>query len=93
MKEQHVIETLHIKKQQILLATQVVKMIFKTTDDVRSLYDGYYTFIRFSQKPACNPCITFILHWLLHLINKRLFCNYYQVHYSLKDSFLHTVTQ
>ena len=52
MKEQHVIETLHSKKQQLLLANQVVKMIFKTTDDVRSLDDGYYTFIRFSQKPA-----------------------------------------
>ena len=50
MKEQHVIETLHSKKQQLLLANQVVKMIFKTTDDVRSLDDSYYTFIRFSQK-------------------------------------------
>ncbi|XP_046656323.1 T-complex protein 1 subunit epsilon-like [Daphnia pulicaria] len=40
MKEQHVIETLHSKKQQILLATQVVKMILKI-DDVRSPDDGY----------------------------------------------------
>jgi len=39
MKEQHVIETLHSKKQQILLATQVVKMILKI-DDVRSPDDG-----------------------------------------------------
>lgn len=39
MKEQHVIETLHSKKQQILLATQVVKMILKI-DDVRSPEDG-----------------------------------------------------
>lgn len=34
MKEQNVIETLHSKKQQILLATQVVKMILKI-DDIR----------------------------------------------------------
>lgn len=34
MKEQHVIETLVSKKQQILLATQVVKMILKI-DDIR----------------------------------------------------------
>ena len=39
MKEQNVIETLHSKKQQILLATQVVKMILKI-DDVRSPDDG-----------------------------------------------------
>ena len=39
MKEQHVIETLHSKKQQILLATQVVKMILKI-DDVRCPDDG-----------------------------------------------------
>ena len=39
MKEQHVIETLHSKKQQILLATQVVKMSLKI-DDVRSPDDG-----------------------------------------------------
>ncbi|KAB7500885.1 T-complex protein 1 subunit epsilon, partial [Armadillidium nasatum] len=35
MKEQHVIETLHSKKQQILLATQLVKMILKI-DDIRA---------------------------------------------------------
>ena len=35
MKEQHVIETLHGKKQQINLATQLVRMILKI-DDVRS---------------------------------------------------------
>jgi len=35
MKEQHVIETLHSKKQQILLATQLVKMILKI-DDIRT---------------------------------------------------------
>jgi len=39
MKEQHVVETLHSKKQQILLATQVVKMILKI-DDVRCPDDG-----------------------------------------------------
>ncbi|KAK2713346.1 T-complex protein 1 subunit epsilon-like [Artemia franciscana] len=38
MKVQHVIETLHSKKQQILLATQMVKMILKI-DDVRSPAD------------------------------------------------------
>uniref|UniRef100_A0A8C4R1A9 T-complex protein 1 subunit epsilon n=1 Tax=Eptatretus burgeri TaxID=7764 RepID=A0A8C4R1A9_EPTBU len=35
MKEQHVVETLLAKKQQILLATQVVKMVLKI-DDIRS---------------------------------------------------------
>ena len=35
MKQQHVVETLIGKKQQILLATQVVKMILKI-DDIRS---------------------------------------------------------
>jgi len=35
MKQQHVIETLIGKKQQISLATQVVKMILKI-DDIRS---------------------------------------------------------
>jgi T-complex protein 1 subunit epsilon len=35
MKTHHVIEALHSKKQQIILATQVVKMILKI-DDVRS---------------------------------------------------------
>lgn len=35
MKQQHVIETLHSKKQQILLATQLVKMILKI-DDIRT---------------------------------------------------------
>jgi len=34
MKEQHVIESLHSKKQQILLATQLVKMVLKI-DDIR----------------------------------------------------------
>jgi len=35
MREQHVLESLHSKKSQILLATQLVKMILKI-DDVRS---------------------------------------------------------
>ena len=35
MKQQNVIESLHSKKSQILLATQLVKMILKI-DDVRS---------------------------------------------------------
>lgn len=35
MKEQHVIETLTSKKQQLSLATQLVKMILKI-DDVRN---------------------------------------------------------
>jgi T-complex protein 1 subunit epsilon len=35
MKTQHVIETVHSKKSQILLATQLVKMILKI-DDIRS---------------------------------------------------------
>lgn len=39
MKVQNVIETLHSKKQQIMLATQLVKMILKI-DDVRSPADG-----------------------------------------------------
>ena len=38
MKDQHVIETLLSKKQQILLATQVVRMILKI-DDVRAPND------------------------------------------------------
>ena len=38
MKEQNVIETLLSKKQQILLATQVVKMILKI-DDIRAPSD------------------------------------------------------
>merc|ERR1712126_641008 len=38
MKTEHVIETLHSKKSQILLATQLVKMILKV-DDVRSPSD------------------------------------------------------
>jgi T-complex protein 1 subunit epsilon len=38
MKQHHVIESLHSKKQQILLATQLVKMILKI-DDVRSQTD------------------------------------------------------
>merc|ERR1712227_542432 len=38
MKEQHVIEALHSKKSQILLATQPVKMILKI-DDIRSFSD------------------------------------------------------
>uniref|UniRef100_A0A9I3BDM3 T-complex protein 1 subunit epsilon n=1 Tax=Anopheles coluzzii TaxID=1518534 RepID=A0A9I3BDM3_ANOCL len=38
MKEHHVIESLHSKKQQIVLATQLVKMILKI-DDVRTPAD------------------------------------------------------
>ncbi|XP_055542573.1 T-complex protein 1 subunit epsilon [Wyeomyia smithii] len=38
MKEHHVIESLHSKKQQIILATQLVKMILKI-DDVRTPAD------------------------------------------------------
>jgi len=39
MKQNHIIESLHSKKQQIVLATQLVKMILKI-DDVRSQRDG-----------------------------------------------------
>lgn len=39
MKEQRVIETLRSKKQQIVLATQLVKMILKI-DDIRSHNDN-----------------------------------------------------
>lgn len=40
MKVQHVIETLHGKRQQITLATQLVRMILKI-DDVRKTHgDG-----------------------------------------------------
>lgn len=39
MKEQHVIETLIGKKQQISLATQLVKMILKI-DDIRTQGEG-----------------------------------------------------
>lgn len=39
MKQNHIIESLHSKKQQIILATQLVKMILKI-DDVRSQYEG-----------------------------------------------------
>lgn len=35
MKQQHVVETLLAKKQQLTLATQLVKMILKI-DDIRS---------------------------------------------------------
>lgn len=35
MKEQHVVETLRSKQQQILLATQVVKMILKIDDVIK----------------------------------------------------------
>jgi len=40
MKEQHVLETLRSKQQQIMLATQLVKMILKI-DDVRMPNDGF----------------------------------------------------
>ncbi|XP_045133164.1 T-complex protein 1 subunit epsilon-like [Portunus trituberculatus] len=40
MKNQHVIETLHSKKQQLLLATQLVKMILKI-DDIRTPGESY----------------------------------------------------
>ncbi|CAL8138676.1 unnamed protein product [Orchesella dallaii] len=40
MKEQNVLEPLHSKKQQIMLASQLVKMILKI-DDVRSPADRY----------------------------------------------------
>uniref|UniRef100_A0A2M4A6N5 T-complex protein 1 subunit epsilon n=1 Tax=Anopheles triannulatus TaxID=58253 RepID=A0A2M4A6N5_9DIPT len=39
MKDHHVIESLHSKKQQIILATQLVKMILKI-DDVRTPADS-----------------------------------------------------
>lgn len=39
MKQQNVIESLHSKKQQILLAAQLVKMILKI-DDIRSPGDN-----------------------------------------------------
>lgn len=38
MRKQHVLESLHSKKSQILLATQLVKMILKI-DDIRSFAD------------------------------------------------------
>ena len=38
MKKAHVIESLHSKKYQILLATQLVKMVLKI-DDIRSPAD------------------------------------------------------
>jgi len=40
MKEQHVVETLLSKKQQIMLATQVVRMILKI-DDIRAPSDKF----------------------------------------------------
>ena len=40
MKEQNVLEPLHSKIQQIMLATQLVKMILKI-DDIRSPADNY----------------------------------------------------
>lgn len=40
MKELQIIETLHSKKQQLLLATQLVKMILKI-DDIRSCGGGH----------------------------------------------------
>ncbi|XP_055312334.1 T-complex protein 1 subunit epsilon [Sitodiplosis mosellana] len=40
MKKHHVIESLHSKKQQLILATQLVKMILKI-DDVRSPQDSH----------------------------------------------------
>jgi len=40
MKEQHVVETLLSKKQQIILATQVVRMILKI-DDIRAPSDKF----------------------------------------------------
>lgn len=39
MREQHVVESLRSKRQQIILATQLVKMILKI-DDVRSPADS-----------------------------------------------------
>lgn len=47
MKEQHVIETLIGKKQQISLATQLVKMILKI-DDIRTQGEGSW----------CVTCVT-----------------------------------
>lgn len=41
MKNHHVVESLHSKKQQLLLATQLVKMILKI-DDVRTKNDNEY---------------------------------------------------
>lgn len=38
MRKQHVVESLHSKKSQILLATQLVKMVLKI-DDIRSPAD------------------------------------------------------
>lgn len=40
MKEQHVLETLTAKKQQIMLATQLVRMILKI-DDIRAPGESY----------------------------------------------------
>lgn len=39
MRDQHVIESLKSKRQQLILATQLVKMILKI-DDVRSPAEG-----------------------------------------------------
>lgn len=39
MREQHVIESLRSKRQQFLLATQLVKMILKI-DDIRQPHDA-----------------------------------------------------
>ena len=45
MKQMAVIETLHSKKSQIQLATQLVKMILKI-DDIRSPKDMYKKIVK-----------------------------------------------
>merc|ERR1711997_870211 len=56
MKEQSVIETLHSKKSQILLATQLVKMILKI-DDVRSPAGMEPVFKQATLKNQCQVII------------------------------------
>ena len=53
MKEQHVIETLLSKKQQIMLATQVVRMILKI-DDIRAPSDRMQKFLKRILKDLCE---------------------------------------
>ena len=52
MKEQHVIETLHGKKQQISLATQLVRMILKI-DDIRKT-QGEWPSCGVGEWPSCG---------------------------------------
>lgn len=53
MKEQHVIETLIGKKQQISLATQLVKMILKI-DDIRTQGEAWHLFDLIGMASLCD---------------------------------------